>query len=216
MNIIDILKQDDLVFDIGAHTGNNSAEYLKKGTKIICFEPQPNCVKILNDRFEQDIINGNIIIEQIGIGNKIEQLPLFICNKHTVLSTFSELWKQGRFKDQIWDDEIIIQIDTLDNMINKYSIPVFCKIDVEGFEPQVLDCLSKKIPYLSFEFVYEMKNNILACLNKLEILGYKNYNITIFGEEEFIFHSWTDRNMIMSYLDKITDTALWGDIYAQG
>jgi FkbM family methyltransferase len=41
---------------------------------------------------------------------------------------------------------------TLDELIGKHGVPVFIKIDVEGFEEAVLQGLSQPVRALSFEF----------------------------------------------------------------
>lgn len=60
---------------------------------------------------------------------------------------------------------------TLDDVIAEYGVPGFCKIDVEGYESNVLEALSKRIPYISFEYCHEFLVDSVRCLDYLERLG---------------------------------------------
>ena len=50
-----------------------------------------------------------------------------------------------------------------DNMISRYGSPEFTKIDVEGYEFEVLNGLSQPIKTISFEFTSEEKKQAFAC-----------------------------------------------------
>ena len=57
---------------------------------------------------------------------------------------------------------------TLDKLIEEYGNPVFIKIDVEGFEFEVLKGLSKPVKMLSFEYTVPEQTNIaIECIKKL-------------------------------------------------
>ena len=54
-----------------------------------------------------------------------------------------------------WADHAVVPVTTLDALIDRYGLPAFCKIDVEGFEEAVVRGLSRPIPSVSFEFTPE-------------------------------------------------------------
>ena len=63
-----------------------------------------------------------------------------------ITKEFIDKVSNGRFKDYVWDKSYEVPVDTLDNMIEKYGTPKFIKIDVEGYEYEVLQGLTKKVP----------------------------------------------------------------------
>jgi hypothetical protein len=56
---------------------------------------------------------------------------------------------------------------TLDELISAHGSPAFCKIDVEGYEAEVLAALSQPIAALSFEFTPEVRAVALECVDRL-------------------------------------------------
>jgi hypothetical protein len=70
---------------------------------------------------------------------------------------------------------------TLDSLIDSHGVPSYCKIDVEGFEPQALRGLSYPIATIDFEFHRELAEAIEDCLERLADLGDYRYR-TFIGE----------------------------------
>jgi FkbM family methyltransferase len=162
------IKKGDLCFDIGANIGDRTKTFLELGAIVISVEPQKSCCEILKKRF-----GNKITLIQKGVGSKNEVKDFFISN-HNQLSTFSEEWidtlKTNRFKESEWNEVEKIEIVTLDSIIQQYGAPSFIKIDVEGFELEVLKGLTESFKFLSFEFaVPDNLNNLLLCLYQLNI-----------------------------------------------
>jgi len=66
---------------------------------------------------------------------------------------------------------------TLDDLIERFGEPVFCKIDVEGFEPDVLAGLTRPLAALSVEFVQGALGQARACVDRLEQLAPYRYQL---------------------------------------
>ena len=213
---------NDLVFDVGAHIGTKTQLYLDHGARVLCIEPQPNCYALLKEKF-----NGNkkIHMENIGLAHTHGSLTLSVCSSSNTLSTCSAEWsKNSRHANRgyVWDTKITIHVNTLNTMIQKYGTPQFCKIDVEGFEYEVLMGLSQPIPCLSFEFHIEFLDSAKKCLELLDGLGYSKFNLAAGEIQQFVFQKWLDKATLIKrissyskiYLTNEKDP-LWGDIYAK-
>lgn len=148
------------------------------------------------------------------MGEKITIAKLNVNENMPTVSTLSEHWMKGRFSDLKWEKKIDVEITTLDMLIDTFGEPRYIKIDVEGFELNVIKGLSKKVGIISFEVTSEFFNDALNCLEYLKKLGYKKFTFSI-GESEQFFCTWSDLQNILNQINnEITkDKFFWGDIY---
>jgi len=112
------LNTNDLIFDVGAHLGEKSKELIKNNINVIMIEPQPECLKQLNKLYSK---NKFVTIVPMGLGKSKQKMEMSINSKQPVISTFAEHWKTGRFSDSKWDEKIIVDITTLDELIKKFG-----------------------------------------------------------------------------------------------
>jgi len=209
----------DLYFDVGANMGNRIEPLIDMGLKIVAVEPQKNCFEYLQKKYE-----SRIIVVPKGLGEKEEVLDMFIADTITI-SSFSREWiestkQSGRFSRHNWNETVQIEITTLDNVIAEHGLPKFIKIDVEGFELQVLKGLSSPVPFISFEYtVPERSQAVVQCIDRIvEIADGKKvlFNYSIGESMKFIFPDWVDEAEIRNEVkSERFEKTLFGDIYVK-
>lgn len=205
----------DLCFDIGANYGNRTDVFLKLNTKVVALDPQKSCYDFLKKKY-----NHRVIILQKGAGAEAGYLDFYVNEKNSQVSTFSNKWindlKQTRFAGNEWNRTEKVEVTTLDALIAEFGEPQFIKIDVEGFEPEVIKGLSKPFHYLSFEYaVPEKLDNLLECLQLLHS-KYKNLGVNYArGEEPALqIDKWlSTEEMIDLVQQKKFIDSFAGDIY---
>lgn len=207
------INTGDLVFDVGANVGNRIEAFLDCGANVVAVEPQPSCANILSGKF-----GDRIKLENVGLSDAEGELEMFLSNDTTV-STFNTEFinaTRERFRYSHWNDKIKVKVTTLDHLLQKHGTPRFCKIDVEGFELQVLKGLHTPIPYVSLEYcVPEMLQLTIDCVNYLHRLspgGVFNYSI---GETmHWAQRDWLGHEDFVRHIrqPKFSET-LFGDIY---
>jgi FkbM family methyltransferase len=140
--LLHYLQKNDLFYDIGANVGIYTvlASAVKKA-KTISFEPLPETYEKLLDNIHINRLN-NVVAKNIGLSNEKSKL-YFTTNKDTMNSV---ALKNDKDKQEV-------DVDTLDNISNKYGIPKVMKIDVEGYETQVLKGANKILTNESFEVI---------------------------------------------------------------
>ena len=209
-----IIKENDLCFDIGAHVGTKTKLFLDLCAKVICVEPQLSCCKELKKSYG----HRNIVIINKGLAEKEGSISFYICEDATTISTISKKWMNiGRFsKGHKWGNPIRISVTTLDKLIEIYGTPKFCKIDVEGSEYRVLQGSTTLIPYLSFEFTSEFISDAKKCVDYLLSLGPAQFNFTMGALESFILPNWVSRRELFNRINDFIPKwdKLWGNIYA--
>src|SRR6185436_2583802 len=141
------------------------------GAKVVAVEPQPSCASILLEAFG-GTPGLEIVQEALGSVPGTAQLAL---SDATTLSSMSRGWvdavrSSGRFAEYRWSRSIEVPVTTLDALIARHGRPAFVKIDVEGFELEVLRGLSAPLPALSFEFTPEWSDSAEACVEHLGTL----------------------------------------------
>jgi len=210
------IEPGDLVFDVGANMGRLTKIFLALHSKVVAFEPQ----KICSDRLESIFRQGpNFTLVKKALGAKEGHGSMLISQSH-MLSTLSRHWtectkKSGRFASIEWDETQSVEITTLDKAIQEFGVPSFIKIDVEGYEHEVLSGLSKPIQYLSIEFASESLQNTYRCIEYLESLSEVSFQISKGESAAFALPSWTPGDQIRRILSDLVeeDEFAWGDLY---
>lgn len=206
-----------LCFDVGAHLGNRTANWLKLGATVVTIEPQPICIPYLEKKFGE---NKNVHLIKKGLGKEKGKSTMQLSSLNPAVSTLSSsTWMNGMkgaasFNLE-WDNSTEVDVTTLDALIQEYGIPGFCKIDTEGYEFEVLSGLSHPIPLLCFEIISIHKEIIEDCLQKIESLGKYEFNWSVGESLQFELNEWTDKDYILSVVNAYPKNIFSGDIYAR-
>lgn len=201
------------ILDIGANIGKTIDVFLKHADKIVAFEPNPSLYRNLTE-----VYKNRAIIDGRGVSDTVGKKTFKISNANTI-STFSDDWVyNSRFTNQyVWNEEVVVETTTLDNIIDEYGIPDYIKIDVEGHEFEVLGAFTKLLDntIISFEWAEEQKNKIEETIKHIYDLGYNNFYYTEADEvlfEDTIQWSPFESMDLISKLDSNRKT-MWGMIY---
>lgn len=213
-----LIKRGDLCFDVGANVGKFTEVLLELGAKVVCVEPQEACLQQLHQSFGD---NKNVIIVPKALGECEGEGELYIpmCEENLGISTLSAKYKNApELSEWKWTKRRV-SITTLDNLILSYGLPKYCKIDVEGFEVQVLKGLSKPIRFISFEFHRWCFEEARKCIDLLSQIGNAEFNYMFAESMKFLLHNWVSPEELHKKIDVATyildDRFYLGDIYAR-
>ena len=212
------IKGGDLVFDVGSHVGDRVASFTRLGARVVAVEPQPAMVTVLK------LIHGRnsaVTIEPVAVGRETGSAKLMINPGNPTVSTASQEFVSAAhnapgWETQRWTRTIQVPVTTLDALIAKHGKPAFIKIDVEGYEHDVLRGLSQAPPALSFEFTTIQREVALACLGRCVTLGLGRFNAALGESQAFVHADWQDEAAMSAWLQGLPHAANSGDIYAVG
>jgi hypothetical protein len=100
-------------------------------------------------------------------------------------------------------------------MIGEYGEPAYCKIDVEGYELEVLKGLSRPLACLSFEYLPAAAGLATACIRRLESLGGYEYNLAAGESMRLRLETWAGAQTLLDWLKALPAGSPSGDIYAR-
>lgn len=206
----------DIVFDIGAHVGDRIASFRRLGARVVALEPQPALARTLRILYGRD---SAVLIEPVAVGRAAGTIDLKVNPANPTVSSASDAFIKAAegapgWEGQRWSKTVRVPITTLDALIERYGMPSFIKLDVEGFEVEALAGLTHPIPALSFEFTTIQRDLAGACIVRCAALGFRRFNAAL-GESQALEHSeWLDAQGIAAWLAALPVEANSGDIYA--
>jgi FkbM family methyltransferase len=208
------IPRGGLCFDVGANMGNRTELFRALGARVVAVEPQAVCIDALRARFGDEVT----IVEGV-VGPAPGLADLLVASYHT-LSTVSREWTEkvqasGRFAEFSWNETQEVPMTTLDALVEEHGVPDFCKVDVEGFEREVIEGLSRPLPAISLEFDVENRAPRLEALERLHMLGLTRFNYSHGESLRLELSRWTDLAGIREFLLSPVHTVdTFGDVYA--
>lgn len=203
--------EGDLCFDVGASIGGRTKVLLNLGANVVAIEPQKSCAEELEQKYRD---TGRVKVVKKALGAAVGEAEMMICDCST-MSSMSRDWitsvqESGRFSDLKWELSERVEVTTLDNLIEEFGKPVFCKIDVEGYEHQVLLGLSQPIKTISFEFVPEFIHAAIESVEHLATLGTIQFNYSVAESMRMALHGWVGSEEICRIIREYPDKDSWG------
>jgi FkbM family methyltransferase len=181
MTVKNVAKHADLVFDLGLHKGEDTGFYLAKGFRVVAFEADPELIGECRDRFSAEIASGRLeivegaIVDSPAVGDTIT----FYKNPSvTVWGTVDPAWRDRNERAGWESEEITVPAVDFGRCIEKYGIPYYMKIDIEGADILSLKKLGDFEPKPDYVSIESSKVSLEAIDTELDILqglGYDSF-----------------------------------------
>lgn len=207
---------NSLLFDIGANRGLYTDANRSKYQRSLLVEANPSLCTFLEEKY-----HGTPSIEIVNtiVSNKASE-TFYISNADTISTVDKEWIHNSRFAGTYqWQPVENIPTCSIDGLVGRYGLPSFIKIDVEGYEYNVLLSMTKAYSPLCFEWAEEKKDELLLSVKYLDTLGYTkfavqqedSYDYTIRDDE---WMSYEDTSVMLSSLCDATRKKYWGMLWA--
>lgn len=196
-----------LIFDIGANDGHKTEAFLQLAQKVVCCEPDATNLGILRTRFRNR--KEAVYIEAAACGPVAGSQKFYVHHDGSAFNTLNPRFKEitqaddgSRWNETIrFSGEQEVTVTTLDALIQKHGLPGFIKIDVEGYELEVLRGLSQPVPCLSIECLFpEFRGELEQSINLLRQLDAACiFNIAM--HEQLVLPAFVDAATFIKVLD---------------
>ena len=211
-----LVRPGGLAFDIGSHVGDRIGSFRRCGARVVALEPQPLCARVIRTLYGDD---AGVTLVEAACGPRPGKLTLHINSANPTVTTASPEFVKaadgaGGWEGQVWDRQTEVPVTTLDTLIGTHGRPDFVKIDVEGFEADVLAGLSQALPCLSFELTTIQREVAYACLERLAAIGPYRFDIALGESQRLTFGRWVGMPEMAAHIRALPHAANSGDVYA--
>lgn len=173
-------QQTKCVFDIGHNTGQDTWNYLtdrNKNIRVLAVDANPVLMQSSSERFKEQILSNRLKLLTTGLtGKKSEngELLFYTNTANDKFSSFNEKLgcRDGQSRYQPantfkYCSKSIIATTTCASLVKEFGIPIYVKIDIEGFDRICLASILNELDdfelpqYVSIENVDEIQINDL-------------------------------------------------------
>jgi FkbM family methyltransferase len=160
----------DLIIDVGMNDGSDTAYYLHCGYRVVAVEANPSLTAAAEQRFLCEIADGRLTILNIGIAQNEGECDFWISEANHQWSSFSKPVATRRGTATL-AQPIRVRCLPLSAVVERYGVPYYLKMDIEGYDLIGLESMSKKHApqYISVEFAHGLE---MKLLDRLRTLGY--------------------------------------------
>ena len=140
-----------LIMDIGMNNGRDSLFYLRKGFRVVAVEANPLMVEKVRQELAGYIASGELVIEAVGLQQQEGEFVFYQNLDNDHWSSFDKVWgtRNGtRYR------EILVACIQPQVLFQKYGMPYYLKIDIEGSDIEVVRAVhdfTERPRYISIE-----------------------------------------------------------------
>jgi FkbM family methyltransferase len=196
MFLLHFLRRADTFVDVGSNVGVYTILASSEiGAKVISIEPIKETFHILNQNVLLNKAQENVTLLNIGVGEK-QQMLFFSSLKDTVNHVLTEM-------EILSQQNEVVQVEILDDIL-KNENPKIIKIDVEGFETNVINGATNILSNENLKVIiielngsgirYGFDDNILH--NKILSYGFTCYAYEPYNRKLKQIHSYGKHNTI--------------------
>jgi FkbM family methyltransferase len=175
------MANDKLIYDVGAHKGEDTEFYLKKGFQVVAIEAVPEFCVLLEQRFAKSLRDGQLKILNIAVSQRAGSTDFYINENISIWGTANLDWvERNKSLGAGQTRKISVETRPLVDVFNEYGVPRYCKIDIEGNDVDALRSLVSSNdlpPYISIESEKRDWGRLMNEFLAFRELGYSRYKI---------------------------------------
>lgn len=167
------------IFDVGAHQGEDTDFYLKKGFNVVAFEANPVLAQQLRERFSSYLSTGRLTLIEGAVADHDGEVEFYV-NELSVWGTAHKNWAERNQKMGKPSTSISVRAVSFTRLIEEYGIPYYLKIDIEGSDMLCVQALAQvpaRPSFISIESSKTSWKELLLEFAMFERLGYQRFKV---------------------------------------
>ncbi len=166
--------QNNLIFDLGFHNGDDTDFYLKKGFNVIAIEANPDLVSEGIKGLQKYIDEKRLVLINKAVSDKAGMINFYI---HPTKSDWSSCDQNMAESDGSKSKVVSVETVSLIDLCKEFGTPRYVKVDTEGCEVMIakqLSNLENKPQFISFE---TSKQSYTEIFSWLYVAEYKKFQL---------------------------------------
>ena len=162
-----------LIYDVGAHSGDDTAYYLSGGYSVVAIEANPALADEVSIRFASAIASGRLVVLNVGIADADGSADFWVCDDATIGSSFD---RSIASRSGARHHSVRVATRRFAGVLAQYGVPFYAKIDIEGFDHFCIQDLAPddKPRYVSIELNHDRVRQDLELLRRR---GYTSFKV---------------------------------------
>jgi FkbM family methyltransferase len=172
--------ESDLIYDVGAHKGEDTDFYLKKGFRVVGIEANAALHRLVTEKFARFERAGQLRLLNIAISREDGPITFYENESVSVWGTTSPDWALRNQKRGTRSVETVVQGRRFEHVLREYGVPYYLKIDIEGADLLCIEALQRiadRPKYVSLESSITSWDSLLHEFKLLRDLGYRWFKV---------------------------------------
>ncbi len=197
----------DLIFDIGANEGYKTDVFLRLGAKVIAVDPDESNQEALDGKFLKcRFVKRPVTIVGKAVSDRDAVETMWVDQPGSAKNTMNRKWVETLIKDKerfgntfTFTQRKSVETITIESLIAAHGFPFFIKIDVEGYEVNVIRGMCRPVPFLSFEVnLPEFRSEGSECIQLLGTLSTEGrFNYAFDYERGLALKEWMNQEKFL-------------------
>lgn len=170
-----------LVFDVGMHEAEDARFYLRKGFRVVAVEANPRLCRRARWRFWAAIARRRLVVVEGAIAEAPGRTDFIVFEGRAQCGALDNHYARRNVAEKkLTPRRICVPAIRLEPLLERYGVPYYLKIDIEGADLVCLHALQHfedRPAFVSVEIDYMQRDLSEAMLDELVALGYRRFKI---------------------------------------
>ena len=127
----------DLIYDVGLFDGGDTAYYLFRGYRVVAIDANPLTIEKATARFTREIQDGRLTLLNTGVSRVAGEATFWISD----VPEWSSFDREIASRRGIGHSAIQVPTAPFTQVLEKYGIPHYLKVDIEGNDGLCVEAL---------------------------------------------------------------------------